>query len=156
LHSRRYQFHTAAYAPHAARFASLFTLRPDAARALDAAVARARRSGGGGTAAALLGVHVRGGEGFTPLLAAGEEDNDDDDGDTRNAAAAPAFAAAPAEAASDAGEAWAPPAQGGLFSSCTTGAWRDTGVFWVAPLEWCARAPQHGMRTTPHHTTPCT
>jgi hypothetical protein len=144
--SRRFQFHTAAYAPHAARLVALFTLRADVLRALDAAVALARDSGGGGAATPLLGVHVRGGEGFTPLPPAG---GDVDDADESNTAAAPpaALVSAPAEAEPPAAspaasptasaEAWAPPAEGGLASCCTTGAWRDTGVFWAAPLEWC-------------------
>ncbi len=118
-----YAFDGAAYAPHRARFAALLAPSERVAAALDAALANARRGADGATRP-LLGVHVRCGEGFTPL-----------------SASAAASAEAPA-GESGAEEAWAPPAKGGLAAaaSSTTGAWRDTGIFWAAPLSWCAEA----------------
>ena len=114
-----YAFDGAAYAPRRARFAALLAPCERVAAALDAALVNARR-GADGAPRPLLGVHVRCGEGFTPLSAAA------------------AAAEAPAEGGK--AEAWAPPATGGLAAaaSSTTGAWRDTGIFWAAPLSWCA------------------
>ena len=118
-----YAFESSVYAPRRARFAQLLAPSERVRAALDAALSAARR-GADGAPRPLLGVHVRCGEGFTPLSAA---------------ESAPAAAAPPAEEVC--GEAWTPPTRGGLAAaaSSTTGVWRDTGIFWAAPLGWCGR-----------------
>jgi hypothetical protein len=109
-----FAFHTSAFAPHRCRFAQLMALSPALGAAVHAHEYLLRASGD--VQRPMWGIHMRCGEGFTPLGADGREKS-----------------TAPAEA-------WTPPEQTGMDAqtSSTTGIWRDTGVFWSAPAEWYA------------------
>ena len=113
-----FSFHTSAFAPHRLRFLELMTVQPHLEAAIESAAAQLRRVDGCPELRQVWGIHMRCGEGFTPLSM-----GDDVQSSGVDAAPAPAH--------------WQPAPRTGLdASSGTTGLWRDTGVFWTPPDAW--------------------
>jgi hypothetical protein len=114
-----FAFHTTAFAPHRRRFFELMALQPHLEAAIQATTVHLRRVDGSPEPRQVWGIHMRCGEGFTPLSSAPDVERSPDD----------CGAAAPAS--------WQPAQCTGLdASSGTTGMWRDTGVFWTLPHAW--------------------
>ena len=114
-----FAFHTSTFVPHRLRFLELMTLQPHLESAIEATAAQLRRVEGSPEPRQVWGIHMRCGEGFTPLSEARDGMRCPDD----------CGAAAPAS--------WQPAQRTGLgASSGTTGLWRDTGVFWSPPDAW--------------------